>query len=87
MAQITFKDRPATSRMLEKLEKLGYVNRSTNNDDRRTFDIALTKNGKQVRDQIVPMAVENIEAGCKSISKNDLLITLRTLQQINANLG
>lgn len=49
--------------------------------------IVLTKKGKQVRDKIVPLAVENIEEGCKAISKSDLLVTLKTLQQINANLS
>ena len=86
IAQITFKDRPATTRMLDKLQDLGYIKRAMSKEDRRAFDVSLTKKGKQVRDKIVPAAVENIESACKGISKTDLLVTLRTLQQINATL-
>lgn len=87
LAQMTFKDRPATTRMLDKLEKLGYVKRSVNKDDRRVFDISLTKTGSQVRSKIVPLAVTMIEEGCKDISRKDLHVTLRTLQKLNANIS
>ena len=87
LAQITYKDRPATTRMIDKLEALGYVRRQASKKDRRAFDISLTRSGKEVRDKIVPAAVENIEIGCKGISRSDLLVTLRTLQLINANLA
>ena len=87
IAQATFKDRPATTRMIDKLEGLGYVKRLASETDRRAFDISLTKAGKEVRDKIVPAAVKNILIGCKGISRSDLLMTLKTLQRINANLA
>ena len=86
IADLTFKDRPATTRMLDKLQDLGYVTRKVDKDDRRAFNITLTTQGKKVRNKIVPLAVEIIERGCEGISQRDLLATLSTLQKINARL-
>ena len=73
--------------MIDKLQSLGYVKRTPSQKDRRAFDISLTAKGKGVRDRIVPAAVANLEAACTGISRSDLLVTLRTLQIINANLA
>ena len=87
IADLTFKDRPATTRMLDKLEELGYVQRNVNKGDRRSFHITLTPQGKKVRNRIVPLAVGMIEEGCEGVSQRDLMATLRTLQKINARLA
>jgi len=86
LALMTFKDKPATTRMLDKLEDLGYVQRKAKQGDRRAFNISLTHKGKQVRNKIVPMAVNMIEEGCKGVSKKDLMTTLKTLKRINARM-
>ncbi len=86
LAQMTFKDRPATTRMLDKLQNLGYTKRATSKEDRRAFNVTLTSNGKKVRDKIVPLAVNMIESGCEDIPTKDLITTLRTLQTINNKL-
>lgn len=87
LARITFKDRPATTRMLDKLEKLGYIKRQENNNDRRSFDITLTSAGTKVRNTIVPLAVNMIESSCSGISQKELMTTLKTLQVINGHLN
>ena len=87
LAKMTFKDRPATTRMLDKLEEMGYVQRTSDNTDRRAFHITLTRQGRAVRDKIVPLAVNMIESGCEGIPKKDLIATLKTLQKINARLS
>ena len=87
LAKMTFKDRPATTRMLDKLEALGYVQRSSDSDDRRAFQITLTRKGSAVRSKIVPLAVNMIVSGCDDIPQKDLIATLKTLQKINAHLS
>ncbi len=87
IAQMTFKDKPATTRMLEKLEKLGYVQRDTDEHDRRAFHVSLTRQGKKVRNTIVPLAVNMIENSCEGVARKDLITTLKTLQTINSRLS
>ena len=87
LAKMTFKDRPATTRMLDKLEELGYVQRAASAEDRRSFMVSLTKKGQSVRNKIVPLAVNMIESGCEGIPRKDLLATLKTLQRINVRLS
>lgn len=87
IAEITFKDRPATTRMLDKLEKLAYIQRTMDTKDRRSLNVTLTTDGRRARAKIVPLAVDLIQAGCDGISTRDLKITLKTLQQINSQLN
>ena len=87
LAQMTFKDRPATTRMLDKLEQIGYIQRLANAGDRRSFHVSLTKEGKKARRTIVPLAVNMIESSCAGIPRKDLLTTLKTLQKINSHLS
>ena len=87
IADMTFKDRPATTRMIDKLEGHGYIKRQTNPKDRRSFNITLTKKGQNARNKIVPLAVLMTEAGCEGIPRADLLTTLRTLQSLNDVIG
>lgn len=64
IAENTFKDQPTTGRIIDRLAEKGLVRREANPDDRRGFNIYLTSDGMQLRNQVLPIAIEmNENAG------------------------
>ena len=86
LAEMTYKDRPAVTRMLHRLIDRGFVEKEVNQRDRRAFLVTLTATGKKVRNLAVPIAQGVLVEGLKGVSREDLLVTLATLKQITANI-
>lgn len=86
LAELTYKDRPAVTRMLHRLINKGLVEKQINNDDRRAFLVALTDEGRKLRDRAVPIAQAVLTQGLKEITPDELEITISTLKRINGNL-
>ncbi len=53
IADETGRDKPSTTRLLDNLEKLGYIERRADLSDRRVNTIYLTKQGKQSEKKIM----------------------------------
>ena len=87
LANLTYKDRPAVTRILDKLIKSGYVKKLTCDDDRRAFQVSLTAKGEKVRKAIVPLAIDMAVSACEGIPKKDLITTLNTLKSITAKMS
>lgn len=86
LAEMTYKDKPAVTRMLERLVSRGLVKKIACNEDRRVFRISLTKKGETVRARIVPLCVEMLEGSCRGIKREDLLTTVATLKKLTAQI-
>ena len=86
LAEITYKDKPAVTRMLDRLIVRGMVQKVPDSADRRAFKVSLTDKGEHVRDQIVPLCVQMLEQSCKSIRREDLLTTVATLKKLTAQI-
>lgn len=87
LANLTYKDRPAVTRMLDKLLKRNYVKKLICDDDRRALQVSLTAKGEGVRQAIVPIAADLALSACKDVPKKDLFTTLNTLKIIAARVG
>jgi len=80
LAKKCFKEPASVTRMLDKLEQKKWIKRKSLPDDRRTYELYLTKQGKELVEQILPMAVEIRAKGTEGmfdqeVSKlNELLI-------------
>jgi len=61
IADSTFKDPAALTRMLDILEKKGFVKRQLSTEDRRTFEIHLTVDGSRLVNRMIPV-VQGIRA-------------------------
>ncbi|ACD96599.1 MarR family winged helix-turn-helix transcriptional regulator [Trichlorobacter lovleyi] len=84
LAGRTFKDNPATTRILDKLMALGLIRRDDNNTDRRAFFIVITDKGRDLRDRILPIAEEMNEDAGRGISvenKTRLFALMNHLQK------
>ncbi|MDY8135978.1 MarR family transcriptional regulator [Aquimarina sp. 2201CG5-10] len=72
VAKLTFKDNANITRIVDKLVAKGLVERQSAPDDRRTWRIFITKNGRTVRDNIEPLAKEVLKKATKGLSKKDV---------------
>ncbi len=86
LAELTSKDQPTTVRILTKLEKKGFITRKVNPDDNRAFLISLTNEGRELKDKLIPLALEILDKALKDIDKKQVEEAIVTLNKIYANL-
>jgi len=86
IAERTYKDQPNTTRILDKLEKKGLLQRVDNPDDRRAFLIFLTEKGKQLRENIIPISNQLNEDATVGLEKEEYRIAIRLLSKVYENL-
>lgn len=87
LSESTLRDRPTMSRILDSMETGGLLTRTVDSEDARSRLVKLTREGRALRKQLVPIAkglVARLEAG---VSEADLLTTRRTLRQLFENLA
>ncbi len=87
LAALTLRDAPTVSRILDVMERDGWVERRSDPTDGRSRLVYLTDEGRGLRKRLVPAAREIVEESLRGIPEADLLTTRRTLQAIFANLG
>jgi len=86
LSELTLRDKPTMSRILDTMEKGGLVERVVDEHDARSRRVVLTARGRGLQSELVPLArklVARLEAG---ISERDLETTHRTLSRMLANL-
>ena len=87
LSELTLRDAPTMSRILDTMQKGGLVTRVVDEHDARSRLVKLTKTGKALQAKLVPVAqglVARLELG---ISERDLETTHRTLVKMLENLG
>lgn len=87
VADLTFKDPASVTRILDLLEKSELVERQPAANDRRTYSLFLTKNGKALVAKVTPLAKEIRAAGLQGISKQEQEIFEQVLKKIYDNLS
>jgi DNA-binding MarR family transcriptional regulator len=83
LAELTYKDKPAITRMLDRLIERGLVRKVTSSADRRAMVVSLTPEGEALRNAIAPLIVQFLEEACEGISSDDLAVTVATLRRIS----
>ncbi len=87
LSRLMENDRGAMSRMLDRLERKGLVQRSIHPDDARAVHVALTGPGRRLYPAIRPLVAE-VLAGMNDGLQPDELQQLETLlQRMQANAG
>ncbi|MDF9408799.1 MAG: Transcriptional regulator SlyA [Pelotomaculum sp. PtaB.Bin013] len=61
LSEKSFKDQPTITRILDNLEAKGMIERKINREDRRTFMIFLTNEGRDLRDKLLPIAEKTLQ--------------------------
>jgi DNA-binding MarR family transcriptional regulator len=86
LAELTYKDRPAITRMLDRLIARKLVSKVPDPLDRRAFVVSLTPSGSALRNNIVPLIVERLQSACGGIPQKHIDITVATLKQISSQI-
>lgn len=87
LAELTTKDAPTVTRIIDLLVKKALVERRTADDDRRKFLIHLTDAGQQKHHQVLPVVVEIRRRGWGNLSEDDYRHFVRIMDSIYHNFN
>jgi DNA-binding MarR family transcriptional regulator len=79
------KDKPTTTRILDLLEKKNLIIRISDDKDRRKFRVYLTHDGKNIVNELIPMAIEFQNRLKANLSLEELNKFTEILEKINKN--
>jgi len=86
LAALMFKDNPTLTRILDLLCEKGLVLRMVHPEDRRSFKVSLTRDGKKKVDQLRPRVNEVRLKAWEGLTEKDFLQFKRILDTIYNNL-
>ena len=86
LAERTLKDQGSLTRTLDRMEKKGLIRRQVSPHDRRSFLVYLTDQGLEVRNKIVPIAMECIAEAVKGFTEEEVAALISLLKRIILNL-
>jgi DNA-binding MarR family transcriptional regulator len=86
LSELTLRDRPTMSRILDTMEKHDLVVRREDPQDARSRLVRLTRRGKALQEKLVPVAKKLVTRLEQGIPEADLETTHRTLSRMLENL-
>lgn len=86
LGEKSFKDRHNITRILNLLEKRGYIERRANKKDTRAYRIFLTESGKTIQEELTGTVLNHLRHIYSGISNKDLSHMLKVLKQIVSNI-
>lgn len=86
ISALTQKDRPNISRILNILEKMGYVSKTPDVNKRKIVKINITQDGIDLYNQAVPTILKVWHETVEGIPEEELDILNNVLEKINKNL-
>ena len=86
ISALTLKDRPNISRILNILEKMGYVSKTPDVNKRKIVKINITQDGIDLYNQAVPTILKVWHETVEGIPEEELDILNDVLEKINKNL-
>jgi len=87
LAELTTKDAPTVTRIIDLLCKKNLAERRMAEDDRRKFQIFLTANGQQTYETVLPVVVEIRRKGWGGLSEEDYQHLVRIMDSIYQNFN
>ena len=87
LAEVTYKDPPTVTRIVDLLEKKGLVERRMAAGDRRKFNLFLTSKGEAVYNQAFPIVAEIRRIGWGDLSEADYQQFVRLMDSIYNNFS
>lgn len=87
LLEATFRDAPTMSRILDGMEARGHIERRPHPHDGRARIIVLTRKGRALQQQLVPVAKQLVAQLERGIPERDLVTTRTTLRRMFENLA
>ena len=85
LANLIFKDNASITRMVELMVKKDFLNRTIHHEDRRKFNLEITKKGKKTLELINPIVQINRETALNGLSLEEINFLDKTLNKIITN--
>ena len=82
----SYKDQPSVTRLLDKLEEKGLIIRRLNPRDRRELLVFLSYRGRELKDELVPLAAGYLQKMQQGMSEKDLDLLKLLLTKVYINL-
>jgi DNA-binding MarR family transcriptional regulator len=73
-------------RLIDRMERDGYVKRMKNSNDRRVTYLELTDCGVSLRKRLLPEGEKAIEVFCMNVSDEELKVVINVMNKIMANI-
>ena len=86
LSLVSLRDKPYTTRLIEKLEENGLIFKEESKSDRRSAFIYLTKRGAEVKKEIIPIADEINEWLVENMDENEVKVLKNLLHKMYANI-
>jgi len=86
LAQLTSKNRHNMAMILKQLEAKGFVKKKADSKDKRLNRVYLTKSGKALKKELIPIAVNTTETLFKTVAIEDMKAFKRVYQMVIRNL-
>lgn len=85
IAERSFKDNASVTRIIDLLVKSGYLERNSNEADRRRYVLEVTKKGHKIMEDVMAVVLKNREKALEGIAQKDLEVATRVLKKIGNN--
>ena len=86
LGEKTLKDRHNITRILNLLEKRGYVERRPDETDKRVYRIFLTETGRAAQEELAPIVLEHRKSIFKGLGYEDRQTMRNLLERIVKNI-
>lgn len=86
LATATYRDKPSTTRLIDNLEKAGFLIRKADPNDRRINLVYLTKEGKEIKEKSLEVINRVLAFAVEGISIEELDVFKSCFDKIYANL-
>ncbi|PZE21234.1 MarR family winged helix-turn-helix transcriptional regulator [Paenibacillus xerothermodurans] len=80
------KDPTNVTRILDQLERKGWIRRAANREDRRSFLTHITEAGRELSKELTPIEAQFVEQMLHGLSAQDVAVLRGVFKQINKNI-
>ncbi len=87
LAERVAKDRHNITRILNLLEKNGFISRTHDKEDKRRLNVYLTKEGKALKQKLVPIVIGYLKRCFKGLAHEEIQDLRRLHEHILKNLS
>ena len=87
LAYHTMKDQASITRILDKLMAKGLVYKKFNSEDKRSFSLHLTEQGKELRNTLLPYTLQTRDKALQGLSDQQISQFKEMLQVIYQNMN
>lgn len=85
LCDVTYRDRPGMSHLIDSMVEAGFVTREQNRFDRRSNIIRLTERGRSMQEASIRVALFTLRGALRGLSLSEIRTTQRVLRKVFEN--